>query len=69
MVIISAACLSYDRHRVLRYIINIRKVHSLEVVIYIRMKMHGKHSIKKNTVISLLGQRVSAFMERRYDAL
>jgi hypothetical protein len=35
---------------VLRYVINILKVHSLEVVIYIRMKMHGKHSIKFSTV-------------------
>ena len=32
---------------VLKYIINIRKVHSLEVITYICIKMHGKHSIKK----------------------
>jgi hypothetical protein len=31
---------------VLKYIINIRKVHLLEVVVHILMKMHGKHSIK-----------------------
>ena len=32
--------------RVVGYTINILKVHLLEVVIYILMKMHGKHSIK-----------------------
>jgi hypothetical protein len=29
------------------------KVHSLEVVIYIRMKMHGKHSIRIYPIICL----------------
>jgi hypothetical protein len=32
---------------VLKYIINIRKVRLSEAVIYILMKMHGKHSIKE----------------------
>jgi hypothetical protein len=35
------------------YTINILKVHLLEVVIYILMKIHGKHSIKKMWVWTL----------------
>jgi hypothetical protein len=31
----------------------LRKVHFLEVVIYIIMKMHGKHSIQKNINVTL----------------
>jgi uncharacterized membrane protein YcaP (DUF421 family) len=48
-----------------KYTINIMEVHLLEVIIYILMKMHGKHSIKKITLFSVVFHFMLTFGYRR----
>jgi hypothetical protein len=59
--------------RTCRYTINILKVHLLEVIIYILMKMHGKHSIifaylnsnRKDKFVFLLELRLCSWLKVR----